>query len=236
LKKTDSFLLAVILLFLTGCEDKKTKEPILPIENTTNIVTKQEKKERLQTQKESIVYNTSSIKQVSSEVNKHQTVTPLPTTLSPVSSDTFILNDTHQNRYTVTFKGKKLMIQHLKQSIVLINFFATWCPPCRGEIPYLSDLQKKYKEDLFVAGVLVNDEPDSHTLKEFIKKYQANYFISNSIQNNMFVLKLAKALHLPNDFPIPLTVIYKDGNYYRHYEGAVPIEMIEYDIKQALKK
>ena len=43
-------------------------------------------------------------------------------------------------------------------------------------------------------------------------------------------------LHLPQNFPIPLTVMYVDGKYFTHYEGSVPAEMIEYDIQQAQKQ
>ena len=198
---------------------------MIPIENTTEIFTQKDKDQQQE-------------KKNSPEAEKRPAVEhiPVPVPAAQVSSDTFILSDMQQNRHTQTLANQKLAFHHLKQPIVLINLFATWCPPCRGGIPYLSDLQKKYKKSLFIAGVLVNDESDSHTLKEFIKKYHADYFISNSSQNDVFAAKLAKELHLPENFPIPLTVIYKEGNYYRHYEGAVPAEMIEHDIKQAMKK
>ncbi|TET87970.1 MAG: TlpA family protein disulfide reductase [Sulfurovum sp.] len=124
----------------------------------------------------------------------------------------------------------------IDQSIVVINFFTTWYSPCRGEIPYLSDLQKKYKKKIFVTGILVNDTQDDDALKHFISKYHANYFISNSKQNDAFASKVVKELQLPENFPLPLTVIYKDGDYYTHYEGAVPVEMIDHDIQQVIKK
>ena len=47
---------------------------------------------------------------------------------------------------------------------------------------------------------------------------------------------LASTLDLPKNFPIPLTVIYVEGKYFTHYEGSVPVEMIEYDIQQAKKQ
>ena len=94
---------------------------------------------------------------------------------------------------------------------------------------------KKYKKNLFVTGILVNDTIEETALKAFTLKYHANYFISNSKQNDAFASKVVKELQLPENFSIPLTVIYKDGNYYTHYEGAVPVEMIEHDLKNAMK-
>ena len=123
----------------------------------------------------------------------------------------------------------------INQAVVIVNFFSTWCSPCSGEIPYLSDLQKKYKKKLFVAGILINDKQDDNTLKEFISKHHADYFISNSKHNDAFADKVVKELQLPENFSIPLTVIYKEGNYYTHYEGAVPVEMIDHYIQEAIK-
>ena len=117
-----------------------------------------------------------------------------------------------------------------------MNFFATWCPPCKSEIPYLADLQKKYDGTLFIAGILVNDSLDKKTLKAFIEEYGINYFISRAQDNNTLVKLAVKRLQLDENFPIPLTILFKNGNYYSHYEGAVPVEMLEHDIKEAIHK
>ena len=65
---------------------------------------------------------------------------------------------------------------------------------------------------------------------------QINYFISNTKENDTFAMRLADQLQLDENFSIPLTVIYLNGEYFTHYEGAVPVEMIEYDIQQAKKQ
>ncbi|HEC45750.1 MAG TPA: TlpA family protein disulfide reductase, partial [Epsilonproteobacteria bacterium] len=162
---------------------------------------------------------------ISEEISESQTPT-----------DTFTLSDIQHNKHTVTISNQKMAFHNIDQSIVIINFFSTWCSPCRAEIPYLSDLQKKYKKKVFIAGILINDAQSNDTLKQFMSKYHTNYFISNSKHNDIFASKAVKELQLPENFSIPLTVIYKDGNYYTHYEGAVPVEMIDHDIQEALKK
>jgi hypothetical protein len=72
-------------------------------------------------------------------------------------------------------------------------------------------------------------------LEAFLKKQTINYFISNSQENDTFAVELLKGLNIEENFQLPLTILYKNGKYYAHYEGAVPIEMIEYDIKKAME-
>src|SRR5215831_17830908 len=49
--------------------------------------------------------------------------------------------------------GKPISTAKLRGKAVLVNFWATWCPPCREEIPALIELQKKYKDHLQIVGV-----------------------------------------------------------------------------------
>jgi len=149
---------------------------------------------------------------------------------------TFALNDLNDSNYSISIVNKHIEISHVDQKLILLNFFATWCPPCKSEIPYLADLKKKYDGTLFIAGILVNDDPDKKTLKRFMEKYGVNYFISNSKDNDALGKLAAKRLQLGENFPIPLTILFKNGNYYSHYEGAVPVEMLEHDIKEAIHK
>jgi hypothetical protein len=67
-------------------------------------------------------------------------------------------------------------------------------------------------------------------------KQEVNYFTSYTKENDLFAYLLVQELHLDENFSIPLTVIYVDGAYFTHYEGIVPVEMIEYDIQQAKKQ
>ena len=149
---------------------------------------------------------------------------------------TFALSDLNDSNHSITIVNKHIEISQVKQELILLNFFATWCPPCKGEIPYLADLQKKYDGKLFIAGIMVNDTPDRATLKTFMEHYGVNYFISRSKDNNALAELAAKRLQLDKNFPIPLSILFKNGNYYSHYEGAVPVEMLEHDIKEAIHK
>ena len=219
-----TFLLCFTLFFFTGCEDKKAQEPLVVIENTTEIFAQKDKDQHKE-KKATIKKSETKQEPISEEIFASKTPT-----------DTFTLIDIQQNKHTLTASNQKMAFHNVDQSIVIINFFSTWCSPCRAEIPYLSDLQKKYKKKVFIAGILINDAQSNDTLKQFMSKYHTNYFISNSKHNDIFASEAVKELQLPENFSIPLTVIYKDGNYYTHYEGAVPVEMIDHDIQEALKK
>ena len=85
---------------------------------------------------------------------------------SQISTDTFTLIDIQQNKHTLTVSNQKMAFHNVDQSIVIINFFTTWCAPCRGQIPSLSDLQEKYKEEILklVAELGIGKEFVDHVL------------------------------------------------------------------------
>jgi len=150
---------------------------------------------------------------------------------------TFTLhNNTHSQEYNLTIYDEDIEIKEHNAPIVLLHFFATWCPPCIAEMPYLNDLQKKYRKELFVAGILTHDNIEEAALQTIIAKNGVRYFVSNAAQNDALATRLTRTLGLPENFTIPLIVIYVEGQYFTHYEGNIPVEMIEYDIEQAKKQ
>lgn len=73
--------------------------------------------------------------------------------------------------------GKTISSQALRGKVVLVNFWATWCPPCRAEIPDLIALQAKYKDNLVVLGIS-EDEGPVDTVRAFVAEHKVNYFIA----------------------------------------------------------
>ncbi len=59
--------------------------------------------------------------------------------------------------------------------VVLLNFWATWCPPCREEIPELIDLETRYKDRLQVIGISMDDPDDVASVKKFTQRAGVNY-------------------------------------------------------------
>jgi len=202
------YILLMSILLLSGCDNPFSKNKNIPVENTTEFAQSHTKKRR------------STI-----DFQKRYP-----------DADTFTLVDMHEKKHKITLANKKVLFHEDVNDIVIINIFSSWCPPCMSQLPYLSDLQKKYKDTLFVASLLVNDDIEFLTLQKTLKEEKINHYISISEQNDQFASLIAKNLHLSKNYDIPLTVIYANGLYYTHYEGIVPIEMIEYDVKQAKKK
>ena len=146
----------------------------------------------------------------------------------------FFLKDIDDRELNITIGEKEIESRDIDQSLILLNFFATWCPPCRGELPDFSQLQRKYAKDLFIIGILVNDEQNSTQLRSFMERYGANYFISYSKTNDELSAQVIRDLNLSENFPIPLSVLYNNGKFYRYYEGAIPVEMMENELRQVL--
>ena len=70
--------------------------------------------------------------------------------------------------------GKPISLDQAKGKIVLLNFWATWCGPCRAEIPDLVELQNKYKDKLAIIA-LATDEDEPAEVKKFVAKAGINY-------------------------------------------------------------
>jgi len=70
--------------------------------------------------------------------------------------------------------GKTISPADFKGKVVVLNFWATWCPPCREEIPELISLQTQYKDRLQIIGVSEDDDPPEKVL-QFVQKAGMNY-------------------------------------------------------------
>ena len=148
----------------------------------------------------------------------------------------FKITDIDQRATTITFENNTLQVAKVVQPIVLIHLFASWSAPSCGMLPYLDSLQRSYPKALFVVGIMVNSNNDPKYLRRFMKTHHASYFISNSPDNDALAQRLTDFLKLGKNYPVPLTILFKNGEYTMHYVGATPIEMIKADIEQLRSK
>lgn len=70
--------------------------------------------------------------------------------------------------------GKEFSLDTYKGKVILLNFWATWCGPCRAEIPGLVELQNKYKDRLQIIGMIVDDDDESE-IRDVVKTESINY-------------------------------------------------------------
>ncbi len=68
---------------------------------------------------------------------------------------------------------KDISLKNIKRRIVILNFWATWCPPCRAEIPMLNDFYSSHKKNVLVLGVNMDDT--SYGVSSFLKNYGVTY-------------------------------------------------------------
>ena len=74
----------------------------------------------------------------------------------------------------ISAEGKRATTDALKGKVVFINFWASWCPPCRAEMPSINELYKKLKDDERFVFILVNEDDDRLKAKEYLEH---NHFI-----------------------------------------------------------
>jgi len=77
----------------------------------------------------------------------------------------------------LTESGNKLDIGAYKNKVVLIDFWATWCPPCQKSMPFFNELRNQHLKDGFEI-VAINVDEDSETAKEFLKSHPVAYKIA----------------------------------------------------------
>ena len=75
---------------------------------------------------------------------------------------------------TRDLSGREVSLASLRGKVVLINFWATWCPPCRAEIPDLVALQEKYRDQLQIIGIS-EDEAPMTVVQRFADEHHMNY-------------------------------------------------------------
>lgn len=149
-----------------------------------------------------------------------------------VSNKVVLMDVLTKDTITITKKGdKRYDFGKYDDKIVLVNFFATWCPPCKAEIPHLVNLQERYRDDFVIISVLLEDGKDSEEVKSFMNYYEVNYIVTNSASNFDYEKLLGGVQSIPY-----MAMYDKNGKFVMDYKGAVPEEMIEADIKSAMDR
>ena len=110
----------------------------------------------------------------------------------------FVKNPQPVPAFTIlSLDGQTISPAHLDGKVVLLNFWATWCPPCREEIPDLIELQDKYGGRLQIIGLSV-DTGSQETVKRFVQERKINYPVA--IASPELEAKFGGVMGLPTSF------------------------------------
>jgi len=125
-----------------------------------------------------------------------------------------------------SYSGKNLKLSEFRGQVVLLNFWASWCGPCRQEMPLLNDLHKKYKK-LGFSVMGVNVEEDSAKARKIVKDGKLKFPVLFDVKNKVSELYQVSAM--------PSTVIIdRNGNMRYVHKGYKPGDMSAY--KKWVKK
>ena len=123
--------------------------------------------------------------------------------------------------------GKSVSLSAYKGKVILLNFWATWCGPCKAEIPGFVELQEKYKNDLIVVGYSVDDEAPK--AKAFADEYKINYPILLGEGREDVQDAYGPIWGIPASF-----IISKDGKVCKKHLGIAPKAVFDREIKALL--
>ncbi|MGM0518516.1 MAG: TlpA family protein disulfide reductase [Campylobacterota bacterium] len=148
-----------------------------------------------------------------------------------IKENTINLKTLDNKPITIIKRDNKYEVKQYPNKIILLNFFATWCPPCKAEIPNLIELQEKYNKDFQVISILMEKDKTNEDIKEFSSQFNINFDITNSKENFKLAKKIGEIKSIPT-----LYMLDKYGEVFQKYVGLVPVEMMEIDINKVLKK
>ncbi|GAB1348010.1 hypothetical protein MASR1M107_02210 [Ignavibacteriales bacterium] len=124
--------------------------------------------------------------------------------------------------------GKMVKLSDYKGKIVIIDFWATWCGPCRKGIPDLVELQEKYGKDLVIIGISLDDKRTMKDVEPFVAKYKINYPVV--FGDEKVVAAFGNIEAIPTSF-----VIDKEGNIVDKHVGLIAKAKYEEEIENLLK-
>ena len=122
--------------------------------------------------------------------------------------------------------GQPLELANYRGKVVLLDFWTTWCTPCRAEVQHLVEFQNKYRaQGLQVVGISMDDSPKP--VREFYQELKMNYPVA--LGNEKVAEAYGGVLGLPTTF-----LIGRDGRIAAKYAGMVEMPVLEREVSTLL--
>jgi peroxiredoxin len=123
--------------------------------------------------------------------------------------------------------GQPVELASYRGKVVLLDFWATWCTPCRDEIPHFVEVQNRYREQgLQVIGISMDD--DVKPVREFYRQFEMNYPVA------LGDVKVAEAYGGVLGLPV-IILIGRDGRVAAKHDGEVRMPVVEQEIESLLQ-
>lgn len=123
--------------------------------------------------------------------------------------------------------GKEVNLSDYKGKVVILDFWATWCGPCRRGVPDLVAIQKNYGEKVVIIGISLDDSRTKNDIQPFMKEFEINYPVVYGTSE--VVMNYGNIQAIPTSF-----IIDQSGNIVDKYVGLVSKEIYENRIKSLL--
>jgi cytochrome c biogenesis protein CcmG/thiol:disulfide interchange protein DsbE len=129
----------------------------------------------------------------------------------------------------ISTDGKKINLADYKGKIVILDFWATWCGPCRRGVPDLVSIQKEFKDQVTVIGISLDHDATKGDIIPFMNEFSVNYPVVYGTSE--VVANYGNIQAIPTSF-----IINEEGFIVDQYVGLVPKEMYLNKIKSLLKE
>lgn len=127
----------------------------------------------------------------------------------------------------VSTSGEKISLSNYAGKVVVLDFWATWCGPCRMGVPDLVSIQKEYKDEVVIIGISLDNQATVGNVIPFMEQYKVNYPVVYG--TNEVVVNYGYIQAIPTTF-----IIDKKGNIADMQVGLVPKASLVNKIKSLI--